>query len=323
MTPDYVDTVRLLLAIAPTAFASGRFAMKGGTALNLFVQDMPRLSVDIDLVYVDHVPDREAALKTISAELFTMKAALKAKGYRATLLTNMQGDEVKLIVGNDATQVKVEVNFVFRGSVLPVETRTLVATAQDLFTTDVALPVLATAELYGSKLVAAMDRQHPRDIFDVLHMLDRFGWQELFADCFVTYLAGHNRPVHEVLFPKIKPLEPVFSNEFVGMTREEVSLDALLAVQARVIAELPRQLTERQRSFLLSLVRAEPDWKLLPFPHLQELPALKWKLLNLAKLKKSDTARFRAQADELASRLDNINGSPARAKLEPHRVEAR
>ena len=192
MTPDYVDTVRLLLAIAPTVFASGRFAMKGGTALNLFVQDMPRLSVDIDLVYVDHRPDREAALKTISAELVAMKAALRAKGYRATLPTNTQGDEVKLVVGNDATQVKIEVNFVFRGSVLPVETRSLVARAQDLFTTDVALPVLATAELYGSKLVAAMDRQHPRDIFDVLHMLDQFGWQELFVDCFVAYLAGHN-----------------------------------------------------------------------------------------------------------------------------------
>ena len=140
MTPDYIDTVRLLLAIAPTVFASGRFAMKGGTALNLFVQDMPRLSVDIDVVYVDHRPDREAALKAISAELVTMKAALKAKGYRATLPTNTQGDEVKLVVGNDATQVKVEVNFVFRGSVLPVETRSLVATAQDLFTTDFWLP---------------------------------------------------------------------------------------------------------------------------------------------------------------------------------------
>ena len=308
MTPAYIDTVRLLLAIAPTVFASDRFAMKGGTALNLFVQDMPRLSIDIDVVYVDHVPDREAVLKTISAELAAMKAALKAKGYRATLPTNTQGDEVKLVVGNDATQVKVEVNFVFRGSVLPVETRSLVATAQNLFTTDVTLPVLATAELYGSKLVAAMDRQHPRDIFDVLHMLDQFGWQEPFVDCFVAYLAGHNRPVHEVLFPKTKPLEPAFSNDFVGLTRQEVGLDALLAVQARLIAELPRQLTERQRLFLLSLVRAEPDWKLLPFAHLHELPAMKWKLLNLAKLKKSDATRFRAQADELVSRMDHING---------------
>ena len=308
MTPGYIDTVRLLLAIAPTVFTSGRFAMKCGTALNLFVQDMPRLSVDIDVVCVDHRPDREAALKTISAELVAMKAVLKAKGYRAILPASTQGDEVKLVVGNDPTQVKVEVNFVFRGSVLRVETRSLVATAQDLFTTDVTIPVLATPELYGSKLVAAMDRQHPRDIFDALHMLDRFGWREIFADCFVAYLAGHNRPVHEVLFPKTKPLAPGFSNEFAGMTREEVSPDALLVAQARLIADLPRQPTERHRSFLLSLVRAEPEWTLLPFPHLQELPALKWKLLNLVKLKKSDTTRFRAQADELARSMASVNG---------------
>jgi len=308
MTPAYVDTVRLLLAIASTVFASNRFAMKGGTALNLFVQDMPRLSVDIDVVYVDHVPDREAALRTISAELTTMQTALKAMGYRAALPANTQGDEVKLVVGDGTTQVKVEVNFVFRGSVLPVEMRSLVATAQDLFTTDAALPVLATAELYGSKLVAAMDRQHPRDVFDVQHMLDQFGWQELFVDCFVAYLAGHNRPVHEVLFPKTKPLEPAFSNEFVGMTREEVSLDALLAVQARLIAELPQQLSDRHRSFLLSLARAEPDWTLMPFPHLQELPALKWKLLNLAEIKRRNSTKFQAQADELAARLDNVHG---------------
>jgi len=58
----------------------------------------------------------------------------------------------------------------------------------------------------------------------------------------------------------------------------------------------------------LSLVRAEPDWTLLPLPHLQELPALRWKLLNLAKLKKSDATRFRSQADELARRMANVSG---------------
>jgi predicted nucleotidyltransferase component of viral defense system len=67
MNQNYIDTVRLLLAIAPAVFASGRFAMKGGTALNLFVQEMPRLSVDIDLVFVDHRLDREAALQVIAA----------------------------------------------------------------------------------------------------------------------------------------------------------------------------------------------------------------------------------------------------------------
>jgi hypothetical protein len=303
MNGTYIDTVRLLLAIAPAVFASGRFAMKGGTALNLFVQEMPRLSVDIDLVVVDHRPDRQTALQAIALELAAVQAELAGKGYQAHLPANAEGDDVKLVVGNEAAQVKVEVNFVFRGTVLPPETRSLVATAQELFTTDLAVPVLATPELYGSKLVAAMDRQHPRDIFDVMHMLSQFGWQASFVDCFVAYLAGHNRPVHEVLFPKTKPLEPAFTNEFAGMTRDTVELDTLTQVQGRLLQELPQQLTPAHRDFLLSLVQRAPAWELMPMQHLRDLPALKWKLMNLAKLQKSSAKRFAAQHQLLAERF--------------------
>jgi Nucleotidyl transferase AbiEii toxin, Type IV TA system len=308
MNPNYVDTVRLLLAIAPAVFASGRFAMKGGTALNLFVQEMPRLSIDLDLVFVDHRPDRQAALQAIAQELAKVQSALAGKGYRAHLPANAEGDDVKLVVSNDTAQVKVEVNVVFRGTALPVETRPLVATAQDLFTTDLAVPVLATAELYGSKLVAAMDRQHPRDIFDVMHMLDQFGWQPPVVDCFVAYLAGHNRPVHEVLFPKAKPLEPAFTNEFAGMTRDVVELDTLVHFQARLLQELHRQLTPAHRDFLLTLVQGNPAWERMPMQHLHELPALKWKLVNLAKLKKRNATRFAAQHQLLAERFDQSSG---------------
>jgi hypothetical protein len=304
MNQSYIDTVRLLLAITPKVFASGCFAMKGGTALNLFVQDMPRLSVDIDLVFVDHEPDREAALRTIAKELATVRAALASSGYRAHMPANSEGDDVKLVVSSGAAQVKVEVNFVFRGTVLPVEMQPLVASAQDLFTTELAVPVLATAELYGSKLVAAMDRQHPRDIFDVMQMWHRFGWQPSFIDCFVAYLAGHNRPVHEVLFPKTKPLEPAFTNEFAGMTRDAVDVATLSRMQTRLLQELPQQLTQAHRSFLLSLVQGDPAWELMPMPHLRELPALKWKLMNLAKLKKSSARRFASQHQLLAERFE-------------------
>lgn len=304
MNANYVDTVRLLLAIAPAVFASGRFAMKGGTALNLFVQEMPRLSVDIDLVFVDHRADRPSALQTIAQELAAVQSALADKGYRAHLPANAEGDDVKLVVSDEATQVKVEVNIVFRGTVLPVESRPLVPSAQELFTTDLAVPVLATAELYGSKLVAAMDRQHPRDIFDVMHMLDHFGWQAGVVDCFVAYLAGHNRPVHEVLFSKAKPLEPAFTNEFAGMTRNVIELDTLAHVQARLLEELPRQLTAAHREFLLTMVQGSPAWERMPMKHLHELPALKWKLMNLAQLRKRSAARFAAQHQLLAERFD-------------------
>jgi predicted nucleotidyltransferase component of viral defense system len=307
MNQEYVDTVRLLLAIAPTVFRSPRFALKGGTALNLFVQDMPRLSVDIDVVFTDHALDREGALRAISAELKSIKAEVSRMGYRAQLPTSKSGDEVKLLVDGNGVQVKVEVNFIFRGTVLPVAQRSLIPTARELFTTDISLPLLDTAELYGGKLVAAMDRQHPRDIFDVLRMTDQFGWQPSFLDCFVAYLAGHNRPVHEVLFPKQLPLEPAFTNEFAGMTRNAVNLTVLEQTQARLLTELPRALSESHRDFLTSLVRGEPEWELMPFAHLQHLPALQWKLLNLRKLKFRDAARFKAQHDDLATRFHNLS----------------
>ena len=307
MNQDYVDTVRLLLAVAPAVFRSPRFALKGGTALNLFVQDMPRLSVDIDVVFNDHTLDLEAALKAIAADLRSIKSAISAMGHRADLPTTKGGDEVKLIIDGNGARVKVEVNFVFRGTVLPVVQRPLISTAQDVFTTDITLPVIDTAELYGSKLVAAMDRQHPRDMFDVLKMIERFGWQPSFVDCFVAYLASHNRPVHEVLFPKTLPLEPAFTNEFAGMTRDAVALDLLEQTQEGLIAQLPRALSTSHREFLLSLVRAEPAWELMPFNHLQYLPALQWKLLNLRKLKSRDATRFLAQHDELVAKFKSLS----------------
>ena len=306
MNASYIDTVRLLLRVAPVVFASGRFAMKGGTALNLFVQDMPRLSVDIDVVYLDATSSREEALHIIAQELGIIKQVLERQRLQVRIPANAQGDEVRLLVTGDNAQIKVEVNFVFRGTVLPPRILPLVMTAQDLFTTAVSVPVLAVEELYGSKLVAAMDRQHPRDIFDVMHMLDKFGWQELMIDCFVTYLAGHNRPVHEVLFPQVRPLEPTFSREFVGMTREPLTLEALALTQARLISELPRQLLPRHLSFLLSLVQGEPAWQNMPFEHLRELPAIKWKLMNLEKLKKAHPERFAAQHDVLGERLTRV-----------------
>ena len=306
MNQQYVDTVRLLLAVAPAVFRSPRFALKGGTALNLFAHDMPRLSVDIDVVFTDHTLNREDALRAIAADLRAAKSAISALGFRAHLPTAKGGEDVKLLVEGNGQQIKVEVNFVLRGTVLPVIQRPLVPKAQELFTTYITLPVLDLPELYGGKLVAAMDRQHPRDMFDVLQMLEHTGWHSSFVDCFIAYLAGHNRPVHEVLFPNRLPLEPTFSNEFAGLTTDEIALATLEQTQTRLIDELPRALTSRHREFLLSLVSAEPAWELMPFTNLQHLPAPQWKLINLRKLKKGNPGRFVAQRDELASRFANL-----------------
>ena len=303
MNADHVRTVQLLLAVAPAIFDTPAFAMKGGTALNLFLQDMPRLSVDIDVVFVPHELPRDEALRAIGDELAAAQARVEALGFSATLRKSKEGNEAKLFVSEAGVEIKVEVNFVFRGTVLPPERRALTPAAQQLFSANVEIPVLAAPELYGGKLVAALDRQHPRDLFDVQLMLAGGGWSEDLLDCFVVYLAGHNRPTHEVLFPNEKPLEAVFENEFVGMTSVPVGLGELIETRQRLMHELPRALQPWHRQFLLSMVRAEPQWQLLPHAHIAQLPALQWKLQNLAKLKKN-ADKFRQQHDVLAARLE-------------------
>ena len=167
MDKAYADTVRLLLQVAPDVFANDIFAMKGGTAINLFVRDMPRLSVDIDVVYTPWQTPREQALAGIANELDAVAVRLANLGLSTRKVTTKDLGDTKLLIENAENQVKVEVNVVFRGTVLPTERRTLTSRTAEMFSAEMELPVLAAAELYGGKLVAAMDRQHPRDLFDV------------------------------------------------------------------------------------------------------------------------------------------------------------
>jgi hypothetical protein len=303
MDKTYIEIVRLLLESAPAIFETPHFAMKGGTAINLFIEDMPRLSVDVDVVYTNHQATRDEALKSISKGLEAVRKRLAKAGLEADVSATKDGDEIKLFIRRGRNQVRVEVNHVFRGTVMPVETRQLGNEARKLFTTELSVPVLAPSELYGSKLVAAMDRQHPRDLFDVRGLFERGGLTAEVVECFVCYLAGHNRPVHEVLFSRDVDMSSAFENEFAGMARNPITLAELQQVRHKLKKELPAALTPNQRQFLLGLVADEPDWQLMKCLHLSHLPAIRWKLQNLAKLKKSNLGKFTQQAEELRARL--------------------
>ena len=303
MNKAYIEIVRLLLESAPAIFETPHFAMKGGTAINLFIEDMPRLSVDIDVVFVDYQATRDNALKSISSGIEVARKRLSQAGTEAEVSSTKDGDEIKLFIRRGRNQVKVEVNHVFRGTVLPVEMRRLGEAARELFTTELSVPVLATPELYGSKLVAAMDRQHPRDLFDVRGLFGRGGITADVIECFVCYLAGHNRPVHEVLFSRDQDMSLAFENEFAGLTINPVTLEELRQVRRRLKKELSAALTANQRQFLFGLVTGEPDWTLMKCPHLSQLPAIRWKLQNLARLKKSNPSKFVQQAEELRGKF--------------------
>ena len=125
MDAHYIEAVRLLLEAIPTVFREPRFAMKGGTALNLFVQNLPRLSVDIDVVFTDHTASREAALRQIAGALEAARKELGRRGLQAESAARPVGDESKLFLRRGQHQVKVEVNHVFRGTLLPVQSLSL------------------------------------------------------------------------------------------------------------------------------------------------------------------------------------------------------
>jgi nucleotidyltransferase AbiEii toxin of type IV toxin-antitoxin system len=145
-----------------------------------------------------------------------------------------------------------------------------------------------------------MDRQHPRDLFDVTQLFVHEGITAGIRRAFVVYLASHNRPVHEVLFPSLRDLRQEFEHNFAGMTTEPVELDALLAARERMMRELQQGLSADERRFLLSLVAAEPEWSLLGVPHLEQLPGLRWKLQNLERLRKTNARKFAEQSNALA-----------------------
>lgn len=304
MNQVYLDSARLLTRVAPFVLVDDTFALKGGTAINLFVRDMPRLSVDLDVVFPDYALPREEALKRINEAIGQSVARLRKHGFQTHAPASADAGETKLLVRQGAIEVKVEVNFVMRGTVHPVRTASLTQKARDALQADLDIPVASLEDAYGGKLVAAMDRQHPRDLFDIMQLFAHEGITAGIRRAFVVYLASHNRPVHEVLFPSLRDIRHEFEHNFAGMTAEPVELDALLAAREQMARELQQGLTADERRFLLSLVAAEPAWDLLGVPHLEQLPGLRWKLQNLERLRKANARKFAEQSDALKRALE-------------------
>lgn len=294
MDSRFIETVRLLIDVAPFVFTEGCFALKGGTAINLFLHDLPRLSVDIDLVYTNLEHEgRESALEAIETALRDVSILLERKlGVTVRPTTSGSERESKVFISRGPVLLKVEVNHVFRGAVYPLVTGTLSPQAQARFSRALSVPMLDPDEVYASKLVAALDRQHPRDLFDVMMMLEEGGITPRMRRAFTVYLAGHNRPMHELLSPRPKDIRGEFESDFVGMTNREVSIEQLEDVRERLFRELPVSLDAAERSFLTSVNRCEPEWGILGLTGLEKLPAIKWKLLNLGKLAKANPKKY-------------------------------
>ena len=198
-------------------------------------------------------------------------------------------DELRVLVRSPQAQIKVEVSPVLRGTVhQPVE-RDVVPLVEDEFGF-ASISVVSLPDLYGGKICAALDRQHPRDLFDVMLMLREEGLTREIFEGFLVYLISHGRPIAELLSPRWKKLDGIFQAEFAGMTREPVTLEQLESTRAALLAAIQEQFTKQDAAFLLSLKRGEPDWALLNFPGVDQLPAVRWKLRNIMEMSASRRA---------------------------------
>ncbi len=301
---SYLAQVGLLMRVLPYVADEEIFALKGGTAINLFYRDLPRLSVDIDVTYVP-VKDRATSLAEINAAMDRMAVTIERSipSAKALRIEGGGGGLTRILTRLNGAEVKIETSPVMRGIVHGPERRAVTAAVADEFGY-AEMQIVAFEDLFAGKLHAALDRQHPRDLFDIKLLYENEGMTDDLFRTFLVYLASSPRPAHELLNPNSLELDGPFRLEFEGMTRRAVSLDALIATRQQLSDDIKSRLDDRVQSFLLSLQDGEPDFAAICLPHAAELPAVRWKVLNIQKLIRDNPTKHRAHRSALEDVFD-------------------
>ncbi len=291
-TKVYAAKVELLLRLMPIIMEEGVFAVHGGTAINLFVKDLPRYSVDIDLTYIP-LADRQESIDDITRHLKSIseKAMRAFKGMH--IVPNYT--TCKLLCEYRGKQVKVEVNQNKRGLVGGnAITTPLSVKAQEEFGLYCEANIVPLSQLYGGKIAAALSRQHPRDLFDVRYMdVPLAGCRDGLIFC----LLGSDRPISESFAPRLIDQREAMANQFDGMTDIPFSYEEFEETRVKLISDVNSLMTDADKQFMVSFERGEPAWSGYEFAYLKDYPSVKWKLINLTKLAKQNWQKL---ADEAA-----------------------
>lgn len=293
-TQVYAQKVELLLRLMPIVMEEGVFAVHGGTAINLFLKDLPRYSVDIDLTYIP-LSDRTESLADINKHLQSVcdKAKKAFKGMH--IVPNYS--TCKLLCEYRGKQVKVEVNQTKRGLVGgDAVTVPLSDKAQDEFGLYCEANIVPLTQLYGGKIAAALSRQHPRDLFDVKYM--DFPLTEC-REGLIFCLLGSDRPIHESFAPRLIDQREAMANQFEGMTDIPFTYEEFEAARSKLIADVNHLMTEKDKRFLVNFEKGEPQWDGYEFEYFKDYPSVKWKLINLAKLAKQNPQKLVEEASKL------------------------
>jgi len=295
--PQYYNQVALLLRILPEIARESDIALHGGSAINLFYNDLPRLSVDIDLTYLP-AGDRKVDLAQIVVMLTRIQESLHHTIPGIKIKGPGEGkEEYKIFCSLNKASVKIEINTINRGVYDRTELRPLCESAQEQFNMFCEVQVVSTGQLYGGKIVAALDRQHPRDLFDVKKMMETIGYTEKISEGFVFCLLSSRRPLHEILRPSFLDHKSTLASQFSGMTNETFTWQTYQSTRIQLIETVNQNLTSDIHELLLSFADGSPKWGRFDFG---KFPAIQWKLLNIMRLKEQNPSKHKMQQRELS-----------------------
>lgn len=295
----YKQQVTLLLQVLPEVAKEKCFALHGGTAINLFVRNMPRLSVDIDLTYI-LIEDRDTTFKKIQIGLQNIKDNITK--IDSSITVQLQTEQLKLLISNAKATIKVEVNQGMRGIIGEIEIKELCHKAQEEFDVFCAVPCVPINQLYGGKICAALDRQHPRDIFDVKYFLENEKFTDEIKLGFLFCLLCSNRPIVEMLSPFLINQEQAYNNQFAGMTTESFSYNDFSNTRDELIKIIKQSLNDYDKEFLIQFESGTPDWTRYNFGN---FPAVNWKILNIKNLKEINPVKHNQEIEKLKLFLES------------------
>ena len=296
MNKTYKQQVELLLKIIPTLSGIESFAIHGGTAINLYVLDLPRYSIDI--TYAPIKP-REESFAEIHKNLSIIKEKVKA------IIPNVIVTEKpnKIYCTQKGIMVKIEVSGTKRGLIEPYEIKTLCAKAQNEFETSNKAKIVSISQLYGGKITAALDRQHPRDLFDVKLMFDFVSDFEQVKKGVLYCLLSGDRPIIESLSPNRIDQREAIIKQFAGMTEVSFSYSDYEETREKLINFINSNLTQQDKDFLIAFEAGNDLSQLTDYQEYLQFPSVQWKLQNISKLKELNSNKHRENVRKLENYL--------------------
>ncbi len=278
----YQRKVSLLIDILSLIDWGSGFALKGGTAINLFIKNLPRLSVDIDLAFLPFI-DRQQDLIKIESLFLQLAKRLKEAGLSGIPhLNNGTKTITSMLVNNRFEQINVEANFIAKGALLPPQLLSLCASAESEFEKQSEVLCLNKQEVYAGKMNAFLSRQHPRDIFDMMEYIKEQSIADI-MDVVMIYILQNNRPFHELINPNEIDISDAYQHSFAGMTRETVSLNNLLEARTMILSQFKNNVSAKHIEFFISCLRGNPQWNAFNF-EIKTLPGVVWRMLNIEKM---------------------------------------